>query len=403
MSDKLLQNIFCSQEKYLDSIPQALKNRKAIYAIQNCRTENMGTSVYSCKDNHTPIKQHHSCRHRSCYICAQKSRLQWIESQRKRLFDVPHFHVVFTLPHEYLTLWQYNEALFTKILFKASQKTLMELIGDDKHHDVTPGILMALHTWGRQLDLHPHTHCLVTAGGLNAKAEWQSIDKFLLPSEVIKRFYRGTLQSLLRDAFAANELILPPSINEGAFWQLYRAAYAKSWCVRIEDKYDHGKGVMLYLSRYLKGGPVNPKQIREVSNDAVVFNYLDHRDKHVKPLRLKMEEFLRRVLMHVPAMGKHTVRFYGLYATCSKQRHTRCVSELGDLTKVRGIPGLTLQDMVLFCSKCGARARLNYRLWNRHQKGNSINKEKSGRGCAGGHVQQNDEPDNAREGFFSTA
>ena len=200
MSKKIIQNLFKSHEDYLARTPQPLKNRKAIYAIAHCRTPEMGVSYYSCADNHPAIEQYHSCRNRSCYLCSLKTKVDWIEAQKSRLLNVPHFHVVFTLPHEYLPLWRYNETLFTQIIFKASQETLLTLMRDPKYHGVTPGILIALHTWGRQLTLHPHTHCLVTAGGLTPTGDWQSIDDYLLPIDVVKLLYRGKIQGLLRDA-----------------------------------------------------------------------------------------------------------------------------------------------------------------------------------------------------------
>lgn len=171
MSNREIQKIFQAFEPQLDATPRPLKNRKAIASLTRCRTERMGYSYYACGNKHEGITCYHSCRHRSCYLCAQQKRLEWIETQKDRLFNTPHFHVVFTLPHEYLSLWRYNEALLTKIIFKASQQTLFELIESERHWHATPGVLMTLHTWGRQLGLHPHTHCLVTAGGLNEQGE----------------------------------------------------------------------------------------------------------------------------------------------------------------------------------------------------------------------------------------
>ncbi len=161
MSNRKLQNLFRSHLDYLDSTPQPLKNRKAISAIAFCRTPEMGTSYFTCNHQHKPIEQFHACRNRSCYVCSLKSKQDWIEKQKVRLLNVPHFHVIFTLPHEYLSLWRYNQALFASILFKASKETLLELIADTHYHGLLPGLMIALHTWGRQLTLHPHTHCLI--------------------------------------------------------------------------------------------------------------------------------------------------------------------------------------------------------------------------------------------------
>jgi hypothetical protein len=32
-------------------------------------------------------------------------------------------------------------------------------------------ITMVLHTWGQQLNFHPHVHCIVTGGGLMENAK----------------------------------------------------------------------------------------------------------------------------------------------------------------------------------------------------------------------------------------
>lgn len=394
MSNRIIQNIFSAYKDHLDQSSQPLKNRKAIHAITHCRTREMGVSYYSCSKNHTGIEQFHSCRHRSCFLCAQKKRLEWIESQKSRLLNTPHFHVIFTLPHEYLSLWRYNEALFSGVLFKASQTTLLELLADKKYGGVKPGILMALHTWGRQLTLHPHTHCLVTAGGLSSNNEWSDLGKFLLPSAVLRTVYRGKIQSLLRDALLQGDLQLPPDMSESDFWRIYRSLYKKEWSVRVQERYEHGKGVLLYLARYCKGGPINPRQISSITHTSIEMNYLDHRDKRTRRLSLKPKEFLRRVLGHVPSMGQHTIRYYGLYAPASKEKHTLCVAEFGGLEGVKVSSGSQIQSMLLYCKTCGGPVKLNYQLWRNATKGNSLYKVRL-QDSAGGHVQQVVEADKA--------
>jgi hypothetical protein len=390
MSNRTIQNLFVAYRDELAQSRQPLKNRKAIYALTHCRTRAMGVNYYACGAGHQGIEQFHSCRHRSCFLCAQKKRRDWIEQQKARLFDVPHFHVIFTLPHEYLPIWRYNEALFTKLLFQASQKTLLELLGDPRHGGVTPGILMALHTWGRQLTLHPHTHCLVSAGGMDAAGDWQALGRFLLPSAVIRRVYRGKLQALVKAAFEQGELTLPDNLSTAGFWTLYRGLYKKEWCVRIQERYEHGKGVVLYLARYCKGGPLDPRQIKTSNRRGVAMSYLDHRDKRIKQQRLKPLDFMQRLLQHVPAQGVHTVRYYGLYAAASKARHAACAALHGTLSGVKAGHGSDMASMLLYCKTCGAPAQLAYQTWPTRQKGISINKAAL-RIRAGGYVQQVDE------------
>src|SRR5690606_9905549 len=147
------------------------KNKSALFSLINCRTSEMGSTTYRCPDGHQTKEEFHSCRHRICSLCSQGKRKEWVDAQKRRVFDMAHFHVVFTLPEEYRILWQYNESFFTSLLFRSSKETLLELIQDEKYQGVTPGILMTLHTWGRQLQLHPHTHCVITAGGLDSRNE----------------------------------------------------------------------------------------------------------------------------------------------------------------------------------------------------------------------------------------
>lgn len=406
MSNRLIQNIFSVYKNQLDASPQSLKNRKAIHAITHCRTREMGVSYYSCSENHQGVEQFHSCRNRSCFLCAQKKRQEWIESQKQRLFNTPHFHVIFTLPHEYLPLWRFNEGLFTNIIFKASQSTLLELLADTQYGGVTPGILMSLHTWGRQLTLHPHTHCLVTAGGLDPQGEWKSLGKFLLPGGVIRRVYRGKIQALLRDALESGDLVLPPDMRLSMFWATYRSLYKKDWSVRIEERYEHGKGVLLYLARYCKGGPVSPRQICAATHQYIELSYLDHRDKRTKLLKLSPREFLRRMLEHVPATGVHTVRHYGLYASACREKHRRCTHLHGTLQHQSHAASATYITMLIYCKSCGRPSMLRYQAWPTREKGNSINKAQS-QHCSGGHVQQGDEDGHAhmqgsRESCYST-
>ncbi|WP_168927546.1 IS91 family transposase [Nitrincola alkalilacustris] len=391
MPNRTIQKLFLAYKPALDKTPQPLKYRKAIQALSQCRTRDMGVSYYSCPEGHEDWEQFHSCRHRSCYLCAQKKRVEWVEQQQQRLLNTPHFHVIFTLPHEYLSLWRYNETLFTRILFKASQQSLMELMADAKYGGVTPGLLMTLHTWGRQLNLHPHTHCLVTAGGLTKANGWQDSGTFLLPSAVLRRYYRGKIQAFLKEAMEAGDLVLPPDMSKADFWQQYRGLYRKEWSVRIEERYAHGKGVMLYLARYCKGGPLNPEQIKGWSQGQIEMSYLDHRSKRIRRQQLRPLQLIQRLLQHVPTDGIHTVRYYGLYAPAAKQKYEQALSWHGNLAGLSVRRGLDVRTMLLCCKTCGTPAQLQGRVWRHAPKGNSFINSRPELG-ASGTVQPGDAP-----------
>ena len=381
---KIIQNIFRSYFSRFKNHRLPLKDIKAAEAIMLCRTQEKGYDFLSCPDGHEDKIQTHSCKHRSCPICADKARVDWIESQKSRLLNCSHFHTIFTIPHEYLNLWQYNRKWFTKLFFKCCRDTLIELLEDKKYLGATPGILMTLHTWGRQLNYHPHIHCLVTAGGITRTNKWKEIDgEFLLPIRVVKALFRGKLQSHIKQGLISKEAKLPEGVSLQEMLMCHRQLYKKQWSVRIQEKYDHGKGVVLYLARYMKGGPINPKQIISC-DDNIKFLYKDHRDQRVKTLSLKIEEFMRRILWHVPEVGVHVVRHFGLYASKNKRKRNKCREVIGGLKESVNSAGNEVEDTINWCCKvCGERLQRVFSTYRAYDYENSLIKRAH---CA--HVQQ---------------
>jgi putative transposase/transposase-like zinc-binding protein len=392
---RLLQNIFRSCFPYYDHSSLPLKDIKAAKAIMQCRTSALGYRYYRCPEGHEDKQQYHSCRHRSCALCAEKARHDWIERQQARLLDCPHYHVIFTLPHEYLDLWQYNREWFTGVFFNSCRDTLISLLEDERYLGATPGIVMTLHTWGRQLNLHPHIHCLVTAGGLSPDKKWQGVTgDFLLPIRVVKALYRGKIQAMVKAALKRGELALPEQTSTQQLLQIHRHVYKKEWSVRIQEQYAHGKGVMLYLSRYLKGSPLHPKQIIHCNNKQVTFRYLDHRDNKVKALTLRIHEFIRRLLLHVPVPGIHVVRHYGLYASQCRNKRNICREQIGGILEESACSSQSEKDTLHWaCGSCGALLRCVYTVSRRRTIENSYIE-----GSGEGYVQQEAEADHRIRG-----
>jgi len=358
-STKYLQNLFKSRfTDYRVRHPQPLKNIKAAEAIMNCRQVEKGSTTYHCPRGHDSVEIPHSCKHRSCPRCASSSINDWVDLQKERLLPCAHYHLVFTLPHDYLDLWLYNRHWFIQTQFEVCREVLMELLGDKKYLGVKPGIMMALHTWGRQLNLHPHIHVLVTGGGLDSSGQWRPVENdFLLPVRVVKALYRGKFQHRIKQAFKEKTLTLPPNESEQTLQWRIKRMYKKEWSVRIQEKYTHGKGVLLYLSRYLKGGPIKAEQIQTLDERQITFSYLDHREKRKKRLNLSLDEFMRRILMHVPEPRIHTVRHYGLYASQAEAARQRSRHQLIDAqpepVKTNDNTGKRSLFEV-FCPHCGA-------------------------------------------------
>jgi hypothetical protein len=233
---------------------------------------------------------------------------------------------VFTAPDKLNVFWQYNRALFSQLFFSSVRETLSELLEDMKYQGGTPGMLAALHTWGQLLQTHLHVHVLVTAGGLDAKGEWRlPKKKCLLPRKVVMTLFRGKLRAKLRRAAERDELVLPPGWRKARLFSLLNKLGRVPWNVKILEPYEHGEGVATYLARYVKGGPIRNQRILADTNGQITFRYRDNRDKdsrtgrgQLKTTDMEVDEFLSRLLEHVPPQGMQMVRAWGLYASSKR-------------------------------------------------------------------------------------
>jgi hypothetical protein len=292
-----------------------LHHHKAAAALMACRTAALGGHVQACPEGHVARVWYNSCKHRCCPQCAYHQVEQWLAAQKGRLLACDHYHVVFTLPRELHALWRFNRRLFADLLFRAARDTLFTLLRDPRYLGATPGVIIALHTWGRTLCLHPHVHCLVTGGGGTDAGAWKPVrGGFLLPVRVVAALFRGKLLAMVRAALHRGTLRLPDGARpQGVLNELNRLGRIR-WNVYLKERYPHGRGVVTYLGRYLKGGPIANPRLRAASETEVTFGYTDHRDHRRKAMTLSADDFLGRVLEHVPPPGSHGVRAYGLYA-----------------------------------------------------------------------------------------
>ncbi len=302
---------------------------RAARSIMRCRTAALGGHVLACSAGHIAGVWYNSCRHRSCPQCSKLQIDRWLDGWRTRLLPCDHYHVIFTLPHDLLELWQLNRKRLTDHLFRAVRETLFELLGDSRYLGAQPGMVAALHTWGRTLTLHPHVHCLVTGGGLAPDGRWRTRSGgTLLPVRVVKALYRGKFMARLQADLERGRLALPSALHPVALSNLVRRLYEKSWNVRIQERYPHGHGVIEYLARYLRGGPIRNRRVMTANASHVAFTYRDHRDGRNKSMSLATEEFLRRLLWHVPEPRTHVVRLYGVYARNASARCESCRRDL---------------------------------------------------------------------------
>jgi hypothetical protein len=355
-----LQTIFQDAfPAYEQTHPLPAHVRKAAHALMQCRTAALGGHIQACPDGHITGVWDNSCRHRSCPQCAFLQTERWLRLQQARLLACDHSHVIFTLPHDRNPLWLANVPGMTTLLLQAVRDTLGTLLAAPKYLGAQPGIIAALHTWSQTLVLHPHMHCLVTGGGLTAEGSWKAVRKgFLLPVRVVMAVLRGKLLAAIRQALAREELRLPEGIRPQQMRNLLmRLGHPRKtqWNVHIRERYRHGAGVVTYLARYLRGGPIKNARLVACDGDRVPFTCraryaeADGDRPAAQRLTLSVADFLQRWLRHVPVPQTRVVRCYGLDHQTHASALAVCRTALGQ-PPVEARAGLDWQTV---CSQAG--------------------------------------------------
>jgi hypothetical protein len=247
------------------------------------------------------------------------------------LLPVPYFHVVFTLPQLLAPLALQNKRVVYGILFRAASETLLEVAANPKHLGAEAGFLAVLHTWGQNLQHHPHLHCVVPGGGLSPEhTEWISArSHFLLPVKVLSRVFRGKFLAFLQTAFRKGQLQFHGSLaalqRKPSFQALLRRAYDTEWVVYTKPPFGGPELVLRYLSRYTHRVAISNHRIVNVADGNVTFLWRDYAHGNKKrKMTLPAHEFLRRFFLHVLPQGFVRIRHFGFLAN----RHRRTLLEL---------------------------------------------------------------------------
>jgi Putative transposase/Transposase zinc-binding domain len=248
--------------------------RRAVGAMLACRTALLGGHIQACPAGHVERVWYNSCRHRMCPQCAWVQVERWLTKQKARLLACEHYHVIFTMPHALNDLWLANVEEMSRLLFASVHETLVELLGDAKYLGAKPGIIAALHTWTQTLLLHPHIHCLVSGGGLSEAGHWVAVrNGFLLPMRVVMVVFRGKLLAAIRQGLHQGQLEVPEGKRLQQVDNLLNKLGRTKWNVHIRERYAYGQGVLVYLARYLRGGPIANRRLLAADGQQVVFAY----------------------------------------------------------------------------------------------------------------------------------
>jgi len=284
--------------------------RKAMSAIEKCRTAELGGHLDVCTGCGSQRPSYNSCRNRHCPKCQALRQAKWISERQARILPTHHFHVVFTVPAELHPLARAAPARFYDLLFESASETLLELGADPKRLGGQLAITAVLHTWTRDLRLHPHLHCVVSGGALERDGRrWRSARRgYLLPVKVLGALFRGKMMAKL-DAAWQRGAFESSVIDERSFHFIKSAAYRKPWVVYAKTPFAGPAQVFAYLGRYTHRVAISNQRLLSVDERGVHFV-----TRGSKTATLEPEQFIGRFMQHVLPDGYVKIRHYGLLA-----------------------------------------------------------------------------------------
>ena len=305
------------------------RQRRVLNDLAACRTAALGGHLEICDHCGHQRPAYNSCRNRHCPKCQSCACARWMANQARDLLPVEYFHVVFTLPDAFNGLALANPRLVYGLLFQAVSQTLLEVAAHPKRLGARIGFLAILHTWGQDLCLHPHIHCVVPGGGLSPDGtRWIACRPgFFLPVRVLSRVFRGKFIHMLRRALEQGKL--PTGPDPAAFEALIQASVRTDWVVYAKKPFGGPAQVLKYLSRYTHRIAISNHRLVSMDDRTVSFRCKDYaHGGQPRIMTLEGPEFLRRFLMHIVPPGFMRIRHFGLLANRCRGRDLQCCRHL---------------------------------------------------------------------------
>jgi hypothetical protein len=287
---------------------------KTLINIAQCRTALLGGHEDQCDCCGKTRQSYNSCRDRHCPKCQATKQAIWVEQLIKSTLPVKHYHIIFTVPHVLNKICLFNNRIFYNVLFSAVWRTLYSF--GYSHYGLETGAVCVLHSWGQNICLHPHIHCIVPAAGYSLRGEWKNMDtnnNFLYPVYELSKTFKGKfLDSLKRKLKKIHRL--------EEFTPLIEKSNFKKWVVHCEPSMAKADHVIKYLGQYTHRVAITNQRILNISDTHVSFIAKDYRDRAIKkPVSLRGEEFIRRFCMHVLPIHFVKIRRYGIYNPTRKR------------------------------------------------------------------------------------
>lgn len=305
----------------------------------DCYGSKNGCFVYCCTDCGQWVFQSLGCNARICSCCGKRYADSWAVGLSKRMFKVSHRHIVLSVASE---LWPYLKdnwpllKVYQDSAIDALNQYLPSVVGDD----VECGVIVVLHTFGKDMKFQPHLHLIMTEGGFNSRNEF--IPRVYLHASAFAEVWK---YHVCKNLSAAG---VPFRITDWCFHN--KRFYV--W-VHKDGRISHPRVIAKYLGRYVRHPVIANSRIDFFNKEKLLvgFHYVDHQ-KIRHDIVMSTDEFITALIRHIPPKQFKVIRYYGAYARRAKQKFKKHLQSSIEQTKLT-IFGADLPRKILKCPYCG--------------------------------------------------
>lgn len=360
-----------------------IENVKKVMACGN--KDILGYNTYVCPECRKKVFVAHTCKSRFCNSCGKVKNDEWIEKAQTRLFNIPHKHLVFSIPWEIRLLFLENRHLLS-LLHKSCGQAISDWANSVY---LLPGIVTVLHTFGSKLNFNCHIHALCSLGGIDLKtAKFKEYG--FIPAISLKSRFKTILLSKLRKEYVSSKLYISHALKTiwrkrfktESFYEVQNKLWEKDWYLWIGEELNNATHTVKYVGRYAKRPCLSEAKIifYEKENNLISFTYHDKLTQEDQIMDMTINEFIGALIRHIPEKGFNMIRYYGMYANVLKWKILKILAKR--LIYLYGRVYLTFEPQIrtwrdrikdmtnidpLFCQKCHkylTLVQINYRIRN---------------------------------------
>lgn len=276
----------------------------------HCGDLSNGFRVFKCEAcpnvQRFPIR----CKGKFCPTCAVGEAQKWAEVQANDMYHTMHRHVILTIDEGLRPIFahhQYRETLLKGLMDEAAK------VVTNCFRKQEAGAIVALHTFGSKLEFNPHVHLLVTMGGITKDGKWEEYN--FLPFVKLRKVWQTVVLKLIRRTLSQRAKAKVQPLLQAAFKNNPDGFYIHAPNQSRTDV----KATLSYIGRYMKRGPIALHRIKMYDGELVAFAYQDKRDGEWKIEELSVEDFIGRLIRHIPDDQFKMIRHYGIYSRRTKK------------------------------------------------------------------------------------